>query len=263
MVSAGVGLFYDQVPLSVYSFAQCPDQIVTTYNADGSVAMGPYPVLERPGRGADAAPFRVFEPTPGNFSPRSTTWNMQVEQPLTKRVKLRAGYMSNLSDGLVVLNRSVPDPVTGAAANVLSGIGQSRYRQLEVTARVGLGHERQLFLSYVHSRARGDLNEFNSFIGSFPTPIIRPNQFGNLPTNLPNRFLAWGRVPIPGEIRHRAGGGIPSGFPYIEPGRDPEIRRDPQPGSLSATFFSLDARLSKDIRLNPKYSVRLSVAVTT
>jgi len=61
-----------------------------------------------------------------------------LEQPITRRVKLRAGYMSNLSDGLVLLNRSVPNPDTGAAANVLSGIGQARYRQLEITTRMGL-----------------------------------------------------------------------------------------------------------------------------
>ena len=258
VVSAGVGLFYDRVPLSVYSFAQCPDQIVTTYNADGSVAMGPILYLNGLGEVLTRRRFVSFEPTPGNFSPRSTTWNVQVEQPLTKRVKLRAGYMSNLSDGLVVLNRSVPDPVTGAAANVLSGIGQSRYRQLEVTTRVGLGHERQLFLSYVNSRARGDLNEFSSFIGSFPTPIIHPNQFGNLPTNLPNRFLAWGHVPLPDGFGLAPVVEYRSGFPYSSLDALQHYAGIPNQDSFPH-FLSADARLWKDIRLNPKYSVRLSV----
>ena len=197
-----------------------------------------YPVHERPGRGDHAAPFRVLEPTPGNFSPRSATWNVQVEQPLTRNVKLRAGYMSNLSDGLVVLDRSVPDPATGSAANVLSGTGQSRYRQLELTTRVGLGHARQLFLSYVNSRARGDLNEFSGFIGSFPVPIIHPNQFGNLPTDLPHRFLAWGSVPLP------AGFGVApvveyrSGFPYASLDAVPALLR----GSQSEPFSPLPLR---------------------
>jgi hypothetical protein len=258
VVSAGVGLFYDRVPLSVYSFAQCPSQIVTTYDADGSVALGPILYVNGLGEVLTRRRFVFFEPAPGNFSPRSTTWNVQVDQPLTKRLKLRAGYMSNLSDGLVVLNRSVPDPVTGVAANVLSGIGQSRYRQLEVTTRMDLGHERQLFLYYVNSRARGDLNEFSSFIGSFPTPIIHPNQFGNLPTDLPNRFLAWGRVPLPGGFGLAPVVEYRSGFPYASLDEFQHYVGIPYQNSFPH-FLSVDARAWKDIRLNPKYSVRFSV----
>jgi hypothetical protein len=258
VVSAGVGLFYDRVPLSVYSFPQCPSQIVTMYNADGSVATGPILYMNALGEVLTQRRFVFLEPAPGNFAPRSTTWNAQVEQPLTKRIKLRAGYLSNLSDGLVVLNRSVPDPVTGAAADVLSGAGQSRYRQLEVTTRVGLGHERQLFFSYVNSRARGDLNEFSSFIGSFPIPIIHPNQFGNLPTNLPNRFLAWGRVPLPKGFGIAPVVEYRSGFPYVSLDEFQHYAGIPNQNSFPH-FLSADARVWKDIRLNPKYSVRFSV----
>jgi hypothetical protein len=259
VVSAGYGLFYDRVPLSVYSFPECPSQIITTYNPDGSVATGPILYMNTLGEVSTRRRFVVVEPTPGNFSPRSATWNVQVEQPLAKGVKLRAGYMSNLSDGLVELDRSVPNPVTGVPASVLSGTGQSRYRQLEITTRVGLGHARQFFLSYVNSRARGDLNEFSGFIGSFPIPIIHPNQFGNLPTDLPHRFLAWGRVPLP------AGFGIApvveyrSGFPYAALDQFQHYAGMPNE-SRFPHFLSADARVWKDIPLNPKYSVRLSVS---
>jgi hypothetical protein len=259
VISAGFGLFYDRVPLSVYSFDQCPNQIITTYNADGSVATGPILYMNGLGQVLTRRRFVSLEPTPGNFSPRSTTWSVQLEQPLSKRVKLRAGYMSNLSDGLVVLDRSVPNPVTGAPANLLSGTGQSRYRQLELTTRVALGHERQLFLSYVNSRARGDLNEFSGFIGSFPVPIIHPNQFGTLPTDLPQRFLAWGSVPL------WAGFGIApvteyrSGFPYASLDALQHYAGVPN-SSRFPHFLSADARVWKDVRLNPKYAVRLSVS---
>ena len=56
------------------------------------------------------------------------------------------------------------------------------------------GEKRELFFSYIHSTARGDLNDFNNYLGSFPTPIVRPNQYANLPGDLPNRFLAWGAI---------------------------------------------------------------------
>jgi hypothetical protein len=110
-------------------------------------------------------------------------------------LKLRAGYLQNYSQGLVILNSVAPDPDTNNSAYLLSGVGQSRYRQLEVTARMRLkGEGRQLFFSYVRSRARGDLNDFSNYLGTFPIPIIRGNQFGNLPADLPNRLLAWGNV---------------------------------------------------------------------
>lgn len=54
-----------------------------------------------------------------------------------------------------------------------------------------------LFFSYVRSSVRGDLNDFASFLGTFPVPLLRPNQFSYLPTDLPNRFLAWGNLKLP------------------------------------------------------------------
>jgi hypothetical protein len=259
VVSAGVGLFYDRVPLSVYSFDQYPNQIVTTYSVDGSVQTGPILYVNGLGQVLARRHFVSLEPTPGNFSPRSTTWSVQVEQPIAKRVKLRAGYMSNLSDGLVVLNRSVPNPDTGVAANVLSGIGQSRYRQLEVTTRVSMGHARQLFLSYVNSRARGDLNEFSGFIGSFPVPVIHPNQFGTLPTDLPHRFLAWGSVPLPAGFGIAPVAEYRSGFPYVALDQMQHYVGVPNQNRFPK-FLSADARVWKDVRLTPKYAVRLSVS---
>jgi hypothetical protein len=108
------------------------------------------------GRADARFPFVRREPVPGNFSPHSATWNLQIEQPVGPNLKLRAGYLSNQASDLVILNPEIPaDPASpGDAAMVLSGNGRSRYRQFELTARVRLGEdERQLFLSYVHSRA--------------------------------------------------------------------------------------------------------------
>jgi hypothetical protein len=99
------------------------------------------------------------------------------------------------------------------------------------------------------------------YLGNFPIPLIHPDTYSNLPGDLPNRFLAWGRVethvwgvavlPI---IEYR--NGFPyamfdasqnyAGVPYGDQSRFPE-------------FFSADARLSKDFKINSKYSLRLSL----
>jgi hypothetical protein len=168
--------------------------------------------------------------------------------------------MQNDADGLVTVNSEGPDLATDTGGYLLSGAGGSKYRQVEATARVRLhGEGRQLFFSYVYSRARGDLNDFNNYLGSFPVPIIRPNEIGNLPTSLPNRFLAWGVVQLPLKFRIAPVVEYRNGFPYssIDEYQNyvgvPNLSRYPH-------FFSVDSRISKDIQVNPKYAVRLSMA---
>jgi hypothetical protein len=167
--------------------------------------------------------------------------------------------MQNQSMGLVVLNRMAPDPLTNIGANLLSGTGQSRYRQFETTAKIRLKADGQLFLSYVRSKARGDLNDFSNFLGSFPAAILRPNQFSNLPTDLPNRFLAWGVIRLP--LAFRIGPSIEyrNGFPYAPTDAAQNYVGVPY-ASKFPTFFSVDSRFSKDFAVNQKYTVRLSVS---
>ena len=116
-----------------------------------------------------------------------------------------------------------------------------------------------LFFSYVRNRAHGDLNDFASFLGSFPQAIIRPDRYGRLPGDLPNRFLAWGEVPLRQGFRIAPILEYRDGFSYseIDAGQNyvgiPNHDRYP-------FFVSLDSRLSKDIKVSPKYTVRLSLS---
>jgi hypothetical protein len=171
---------------------------------------------------------------------------------------LRIGYTEKQAAGLVILNPMAP-AANGVGADLLSGGGQSRYRQFEATARLRLNAKRQLFFSYVRAQARGDLNDFANYLGSFPVPIIRANQFGNLASDLPNRFLAWGTVPLPAGFRIAPLVEYRSGFPYaaLDAAQNyvgiPNAHRFPG-------FLSVDSRFSKDIKVNPKYTVRLSVS---
>ena len=255
----GFGIFYDKVPLNVYVFNRYPDQVVTLYGSGGDISGGPYLYRNTLGQVQVRHPFLFQEPQDGNFSPRSTTFSLQVEQPVNSRLRLRAGYMSSISDGLVVLTPTVPDPATRLGSYLLSGTGGSRYRQFETTARFRAGEERELVFSYVRSKGRGDLNEFGNFLGIFPVPIVRPNQFGNLPADLPNRFLLWGLVKFPAQIRISPVVEYRNGFPYTVKDALQDWIGTPN-GQRFPNFFSLDSRISKDIQVNPKYAVRFSLA---
>jgi len=245
--------------LNVYSFSQYPKEIETFYDAQGNISAGPYFY----GNSLDTVnvriPFVFRTAGPGNFSPQSATGSIQLEQPLGRYLRVRTSYIHNQSAGLVVMNTVTPDPVTLEGAHELIGSGQARYRQIEVTTRMRLNDKREMFFSYVHSYARGDLNDFNNYLGSFPVPLIRTNFNTVLPGDLPNRFLAWGALQVTRSVRLMPAVEYRSGFPYSS--FDAAQSYVGTPNDLRyPDFFALDARASKDIKVNPKYSVRLSVS---
>jgi hypothetical protein len=261
IVHAGFGWFYDRVPLDIYGFASYPREILTYYDPNtGVISAGPYLFKNTLGE-----VFRHHElifqgPVPGNFSPQSNIWSFQVEQPIAGNLKLRVGYTQNDADGLVTVTTEGPDLATNTGGYLLSGTGAARYRQVEATARYQLkGKSSQLNFSYVYSRARGDLNDFNNYLSSFPAPIIRANQVANLPASLPDRFLAWGVVRLPRAFRIAPVVEYRSGFPYSTLNAFQDYAGIPNSNRFPH-FFSLDSRVSKDIRVNPKYSVRLSLS---
>ena len=258
VVRAGFGLFYDRVPLNVYSFDSYPIRVVTMFGEDGEPAAGPFFFTNALGQVNIHSRWVFHKHVPGDFSPRSSTGNVEIEQFVAPFLKLRVGYMQNQSAGLVTMNTHGPDPETRIGAYELSGDGQSRYQQFEITARLRDGENREAFFSFVRSRTRGDLNDFNSYLGTFPTPIIRPNYDGILPGDVPNRFLAWGVLGLPHGFQIAPIMEYRSGFPYavVDGGQNyvgvPNRNRYP-------SFLSLDSRFSKDLKLSSKYTVRVSL----
>ena len=127
------------------------------------------------------------------------------------------------------------------------------------SASLRLKETSQLFFSYVRSSARGDLNDFASFLGTFPVPLLRPNQFSTLPTDLPNRFLVWGNLKLPHGFRVAQVLEYRNGFPYAVTDALQNYVGVPYQNRFP-NLFSADARLSKDFKVSPKYTFRISVA---
>jgi hypothetical protein len=256
IIRGGFGIFYDRVPLSVFAFNHYPEQVITTFGANGTITDGPrvFANITDQAEG-DRFPFISAGKRTGNFAPYSATWNVEVEHLISSRIKIRANYLQNNSSGVVIVT---PKVVQGQDAFVLGGGGKSRYRQLELTTRVTLKDDQSLFFSYVRSRAKGDLNEFNNYLGNFPLPVVQANQFSNLSADLPNRFLAWGLLRLPWKMRIAPLIEYRTGFPYAVT----DVAQS-YVGTANTTrypnFYSLDARLSKDIKLSDKYTLRFSV----
>jgi hypothetical protein len=258
VLRAGYGLFYDHLPLDIYTFARYPLRTITDYAPDGSIIGTPVENINVIGDSRGPRSFFVNgRQVAGAFSPRGSTLNLQVEASVTKWFRLRGEFLDNQSVGLIVLE---PGQLGTTNEIVLNGDGKSRYRQGEITARFSWKDEQQINVSYTRSRAEGSLNTFDSFLGNFPTLLVRPNLRSRLPADLPNRILAWGHVkthiwnlelnPI---LEFR------SGFPYAALDEAQNYAGIPYRDSTRyPNFFSADARVLRDFKVSPKYTVRLS-----
>jgi len=255
---AGTGIFYDRVPLNVYGFALYPDEIITTYNPDGTVLSGPYRYFNLTEAAAPHHSPLIYRKNglPGDFSPYSINSNVQLEQILSPRLRLRANYLLSNSEELIVLAPQVTDTTH---AFVLNGAGNSRLRQLEVTAAASAGKESQIYLSYVHSYSMGNLNEFNTYLADFPPAVILPDAHTWLPGDTPNRFLAWGTFSFPHKFRVMPKVEYRSGFPWSSFSAAQQYFGIPDSSRFPASF-SVDTRVTKDFKLNDKYSVRFGVS---
>ena len=255
----GYGQFYDHIPTDVYAFSRYPMRTITNYAPDGSIAGGPVQYDNVIGDVTGPRSFLVNgQRVAGAFSPRGATWNVQLEHSFSPLLRVRAVYTDNRSVGLIVLE---PDRLGVTNEVVLNGDGSSRYRQAELTAKIAWRDGQNMVLSYTHSRAEGSQNSFDNFLGNYALPVFHPDVYANLPGDLPNRFLAWGRVNVPlWNLKLMPILEWRTGFPYVVYDQVQNYVGAPNSDSTRfPAFFSADARLMRDFKVTPKYTVRLSV----
>lgn len=247
IIRGGMGIFYDRVPLNVYSFDTFPEQVITTYGPGGVVIDGPRRYTNMTDQAAaNSSRFVKRGNGVGNFAPYTSTWTAEVEHPVTQNFRIRVNYQASNSQGLITVR---PDLIQGRDALVLGGSGKSRYRHLEVTSKLTLKDGQHLFFSYVRSNIKGNQNEFNNYLGNFPNPIVRPDQYANLVADLPHRFLLWGTVKLPWKMRVSPLVEWRTGLPYSVFNAGQNYVGTPN-SSRFPNFFSLDARFIREFRIN-------------
>lgn len=240
---AGYGLFYDKVPLNALAFRSLPNQIVTTYAADGvTVLDGPRvfqnQIARNPNNVRSGADFRV---------PFNSSFRFEFGQKITDKVLLRLGYTdSRTFDDLFI---SPFSNGTGGFVRLFNS-GKATYKAFDATADIKFTRDHELTVSYTRSKARGQLNDFISYYGDFPDPVIRPDQFANSNVDTPNRFFARGRFEAPFGLTFAPIIEWRDGFPYS--------LRDQQQnfvGNRNAdnvrypNFFSLDVAVTKTVKI--------------
>lgn len=237
-IKGGAGIFYDKVYLNAYEFDQYPVRTVTEFNEQGDV-------IET----RRLQPFRS-----ANFkTPSGITSNLAVEQVIASRLLLRVNFMIRQGN-----DQFVVEPARDAL--LLTQNGQTDYKEWEITTRYRISKESQLFFSYVHSSARGDLNDFDTYFGNFQKPLIRQNAFAYLPFDATHRFLSWGVLELPWKVFLSPVLEIRDGFRYsaVNQLQDYVGERN----SLRFPVFAqLDLRITRTFQVFKKYNVMLGLKV--
>jgi hypothetical protein len=245
IIRSGIGLFYDRLPLLAGDFTQNLTRVVTYYDTQGN-PLGPPVVLqnfyEKKEKGGIVVPsHNRLDSTPFN-----STWNVELDQEIRPNLIARVNYLSSRSFDEFIINPLYNAP--SGPLMLLSNTGASRYHELETTLRFRPSEHADFNISYVHSLARGDLNTLSAVFVPFEQPVIRPNFFSTLPSNVPNRIVTWGRFKVPWEIIASPVLDLHTGFPYSAV--DVLQNYVGTPNSLRFPgYFSLDLQVSKDFRM--------------
>jgi hypothetical protein len=132
---------------------------------------------------------------------------------------------------------------------LLTPHGDSRYDEFESTVHFRLTRVTDWNVSYVYSRARGDLNTLAQVFVPFESPVIPPDAYSNLGSDVPNRLVSWGKFKT--HLWGIESGPVVdyhSGFPYAPVDVDQNYVGVPNT-SRFPHFFSLDMKLSKEFHL--------------
>ena len=195
ILRGGFGKFVQRTPLNVDAFTSFEPRTVTRFGTDGISSTDPVTFAHR---------------VVGELeTPEAYVTNLEWDQRFSRRVLVKvAGLVRRASHEYIV----TPDQESRELR--LSSTGTSRYSELESTVRYMGGPRRDLTFSYVWAKGTTDLNNYDQFYGNFRNPIIRPNENGPSPADVPHRFLVRGTIGLPWQVEMAPVFEVRSGFPW-------------------------------------------------
>jgi len=243
LVRGGVGLFYDKIPLNVGAFEQYQSLLVTTFAADGITPTdGPRLLLNTVAGDSEPTVGAALRGRPRLDNPYSLAWNLQLDHQAHQRLLLRLGYEERNTRRDFVLEPT-------ADALLLQNNGRSRYREFQALARFRFQEGRNIFLSYVRSQSRGNLNDFNTYFGNQKHAVIRPDEYGRQPFDAPHRMLFWGDFAAPFNTVLTPVVDWRSGFPFSIINEDQDIVGPRNAGGRFPRLLTLDLLVMKALKI--------------
>lgn len=195
ILRGGYGMFVQRTPLNVEAFPQFESRVVSRFAADG-LPLG--------------MPVTFVNVLDGDLhTPRASIANVEWNQRFGRRTLLKISALHRNGTHEFVL---LPEPQAGRLR--LATTGDSRYRELEVTARHLGGERKDITVSYVLAKGTADLNNYDQFYGNFRNPVVRDNAHDLTPTDVRHRVLIRGTIGIVGKWDLAPVVELRSGFPW-------------------------------------------------
>ena len=231
-IRGGIGIFYDKIPLNVAIFPSFPAQTITRFAADGITISQP----------ATTYAHVIATPNGTLRLPYSLGATLQFDRQLRRNLLLRLGYEHRSGYREFFVN-PVNSTATQLAQLQLLNSGRQSYDEFLAMLRWNPTERTSLVGSYVRSYARGELNDYNQFFGNFPYPLIRPNQYGPLSSDAPNRVLFWGIIGLPYKLQFVPILDVHTGFPYSNVGPNWNYIGQRNEAGRFPAFASLDLKV--------------------
>jgi hypothetical protein len=246
VIRAGAGFFYSMLPLLASDFDVNPTRVVSQFDPTGQLIGPPVTYTNAYVGGVNPLNTGILPQGPGT-TPRNFTWNVEGDRELRRNVVLRVGYIDSHTTYLFVVN-----PFTGAPGQNsflgLTNTGSSHYREVESTVRFTVHQNNEVNASYIWSRARGDLNNLSDVTIPFLEPVIRPNVYGILPSDIPQRVITWGVFSLPKKFTFSPILDVHSGYSYSNVDVLQNYVGAPN-GQRFATYLSLDVKIYRVIQV--------------
>jgi hypothetical protein len=132
-----------------------------------------------------------------------------VERQLFPGLDAQVALTNRRSSRLATLN------VPRASGDIaVESTGSGRYREAQVSVRRTWTQDQQLFVSYVRSYGRGELNDFAAVFQNLDAPLVQPGGVSWLSSDARDRILAWATFNLPRRVVISPVTEWRSGFPY-------------------------------------------------
>jgi hypothetical protein len=195
ILKAGYGSFVGDLPLLVQAFGAYPVRTDTQFD---------------PATGATIGTPLSLQPTIRDLrQPRAVALSIGVERQLRPGLDAQVSVTERNSIRLATLEvLAQSGPLTATSS------GTGRYQELQLSVRRRFERDQQIFVSYVRSDAKGELNDFSTQVQGFDAPLVQPGGRARLSTDAPHRVIAWGTFNLPRGIVVSPVTEWHSGFPY-------------------------------------------------
>ena len=248
VIRGGAGVFYDIMPLTIGTFTQSMQRVLTFFDNAGNELSPPKVVTNVLAR-------------PNLNTSHVLGWNLEVDQQVLSRLFVRVRAEERRGENLPLV---IPIPPTLAQSQLLlSDQGTSRYRALDTTVTFRPVRQSAVNFTYTRSDSRGDLNPFGTILGPLQKVVITPDRYALSRSDSPNRFLVWGDIDSFKGFVMSPGFDVHTGFPFAFFDADRHVPNEIDFGRLPQTV-SLDLGLYRDFRvaaIEPQARLRLGVRV--